>query len=144
MKDQSTDPPAGPKKKKGGFQKRLLIGFAVLVVAIVLLSRLLSMPYYDTPTELLAAGSGSIGKNMRVKGTVAAEGIERDVKNLTLKFTLVDRESTLPVVYRGVVPDTFEAGRDAVVEGKYTQDGTFNATNLLVQCPSKFEPKTPS
>lgn len=140
-KDQSKSPGGGRKKKKG-FQKKLLIGFAMLLGAIILLLWLSRMPYYDTPSELLAKGNEAYGKTVRVKGTVTPGSVVQDPSAITIRFTIGDGKSTLPVVYKGVVPDAFEPGRDAVVEGRYMKSGTFDAAQLLVQCPSKFEAKT--
>jgi len=43
------------------------------------------------------------------------------------------------VVYSGVVPDAFKPDADVVLEGKLTASGTFEADNLLVKCPSKYQ-----
>lgn len=48
------------------------------------------------------------------------------------------KSPVMPVVYRGVMPPTFQGGRDVLLEGNY--DGTkFVATVLMTQCPSKYE-----
>lgn len=47
-------------------------------------------------------------------------------------------DTKIPVVFRGMRPDTFQAGRDVILEGDF--DGqTFFADTLLTQCPSKYE-----
>ena len=48
-------------------------------------------------------------------------------------------DTSLPVVYSGVVPDAFKQNADVVVEGSLTRAGTFEADSLLVKCPSKYE-----
>ncbi len=52
----------------------------------------------------------------------------------------------LPVVYKGVKPDTFEQGESVVAEGRLGSDGVFQASNILVKCPSKYEsqPSSPN
>ncbi len=47
----------------------------------------------------------------------------------------------LPVVYASLeVPDLFKDGAEVVVEGRMTAaGGSFQATNVLAKCPSKFE-----
>ena len=49
---------------------------------------------------------------------------------------------TVPVVYRGSVPDQFKLGRHVVVSGRYTH-GVFVAKrdSLVTKCPSKYAPK---
>ena len=44
-----------------------------------------------------------------------------------------------PVVYRGVIPDTFTDSADVIVEGRLGRDGTFQATTLLAKCASRYE-----
>jgi cytochrome c-type biogenesis protein CcmE len=61
-----------------------------------------------------------------------------------LHFRLRDVKgtATVPVVYRGSVPDLFRPGRDIVVQGRL-QDGIFVAVpgTLVTKCPSKYTPK---
>jgi cytochrome c-type biogenesis protein CcmE len=58
-----------------------------------------------------------------------------------LRFRVRDRDGTVsvPVVYRGSVPDLFKVGREVVVEGKLV-DGTVEANTLVTKCPSKYTP----
>ena len=59
-----------------------------------------------------------------------------------LRFTIKDVQgtATLPVVYRGSVPDLFKTGRDISVEGSF-QSGVFVADKLVTKCPSKYTNK---
>ena len=61
-----------------------------------------------------------------------------------LRFTLRDVEgtATIPVVYRGSVPDLFKTTRDVVVDGRL-RNGVFVAYpgTLVTKCPSKYSPK---
>lgn len=59
-----------------------------------------------------------------------------------LHFTLRDVQGTasVPVVYRGSVPDLFRVGRDISVEGKL-RNGVFVADKLVTKCPSKYTAK---
>jgi cytochrome c-type biogenesis protein CcmE len=52
---------------------------------------------------------------------------------------VTDGAQTIPVVYRGIAPDTFTDGVDVVVEGRMDRDGTFRATTLLAKCASRYE-----
>ena len=69
--------------------------------------------------------------------------IRGDGRNSPLRFTLRDRNGTasVPVVYRGTVPDLFKVDRDVVVDGKLV-NGTFRAIpgTLVTKCPSKYVP----
>ena len=61
-----------------------------------------------------------------------------------LQFRLRDVKgtATVPVVYKGSVPDLFRAGRDIVVQG-HMRNGVFVAIpgTLVTKCPSKYTPK---
>ena len=64
-----------------------------------------------------------------------------------LRFRLRDKNgsATVPVVYRGSVPDLFKPGRDIVVDGRYA-NGVFTAIpgTMVTKCPSKYAPKKSS
>jgi cytochrome c-type biogenesis protein CcmE len=61
-----------------------------------------------------------------------------------LRFQLRDVKgtATIPVVYKGSVPDLFRTGRDVVVDGRL-RNGVFVAVpgTLVTKCPSKYSPK---
>ncbi|MGB8002895.1 MAG: cytochrome c maturation protein CcmE, partial [Gaiellaceae bacterium] len=61
-----------------------------------------------------------------------------------LRFQLRDVKgtTTVPVVYKGTVPDLFRTGRDVVVDGRL-RNGVFVAVpnTLVTKCPSKYQPK---
>jgi len=67
-----------------------------------------------------------------------------DAHGAGLNFRLRDVEGTasVPVVYKGSVPDLFRAGRDIVVQG-HMRNGVFVAIpgTLVTKCPSKYTPK---
>lgn len=103
-----------------------------------------SAAYYYEVGEFVGKQSEYIGKNVKLTGTVADGTVDR--QGTTLRFMITDGQQGIPVVYTGVVPDTFKAGGEAVVEGKLNPAGTFEAQTLLAKCPSKYEPeptKTP-
>jgi cytochrome c-type biogenesis protein CcmE len=74
----------------------------------------------------------------KVAGPATGDGHDR-----ALRFRLRDRSgtTTVPVVYRGSVPDLFKPGREVVVDGRLV-DGTFVAVpgTLVTKCPSKYAP----
>ncbi len=121
---------------------RFLIGGVVIVLVIVYLiisSTQGTAVYALTISELKASVPSIYGRGVRVGGTVDGHSIVWDPREMTLSFTLVDGEETLPVTYKGARPDMFRDGAQAVVEGKYERSGIFEATRLLLKCPSKYE-----
>jgi len=108
--------------------------------------------YYQTLEEFLAEAEP--GRSVRVHGYVADGSIERDVEGKAVRFRVQSTpphaatdgngkpETTLPVVYASLeTPDLFKDGAEVVVEGRMPAGagGSFQATNLLAKCPSKFE-----
>ena len=70
--------------------------------------------------------------------------VSGDAHDGGLRFRLRDVKgtATVPVVYRGSVPDLFRPGRDIVVDGRL-QNGVFVAVpgTMITKCPSKYTPK---
>ncbi len=95
--------------------------------------------YYLTPSEVVEMGEEAYNEGMRIGGIVADGSIDWDPQTLLLEFRVEDDDVSLPVFYKGVVPDAFENGVEIVVEGKLTAAGVFEATLLLPKCPSKYE-----
>ncbi len=70
--------------------------------------------------------------------------IAQDAHAGGLHFRLSDRNgaASVPVVYKGSVPDLFKTGREVVVDGTL-RGGVFVAVpnTLVTKCPSKYTPK---
>ncbi|HXK59734.1 MAG TPA: cytochrome c maturation protein CcmE [Acidobacteriota bacterium] len=101
-----------------------------------------SMVYYYSVSELLASAEDLNGKGVRVSGYVAPGTIQRTSGTSQVEFLVFEKESEkrLPVVYRGIIPDTFKENAEVVVEGTYLADQhRFQANTLLAKCPSKYE-----
>ena len=93
------------------------------------------------PSELKGR-SGEVALVGKVVGSPTG-----DARADGLRFRLRDVEGTLsvPVVYRGSVPDMFRSGRDILVEGRLRK-GTFVAKpgTMKTKCPSKYSAKKQS
>jgi cytochrome c-type biogenesis protein CcmE len=95
-----------------------------------------------TPSLRPSTLAGHTGK-VAVAGRVLTP-VTGDAHAAGLRFRLRDVKgtATVPVVYKGSVPDLFRAGRDVVVEGRM-RSGVFVAIpgTLVTKCPSKYTPK---
>lgn len=124
-------------------KKKLIIGGLILLVAVGYLGFMgfrSSASYYYSVTQLLDKGSSVYNKTVRLTGDVAPGSVEQKAGDMNLKFAVSEGEKTIPVVYRGVVPDTFMVGNPVVAEGSLDAGGVFQAKTLMVKCPSKYEP----
>jgi len=92
--------------------------------------------HYLTVEELLAQGPSD--QMVRVSGLVVGNTIDWDPERLILRFEIAGEDGSLPVVYEGVRPDMFQDGAQTVVEGRYASSDLFEASTLLLKCPSKY------
>ena len=97
-----------------------------------------SVPYYYTVSELLSQGNSIHLENVRVNGVVSPGSVEQETDTLNTTFTLTDGEEQLQVNYHGILPQTFEEGKEIIIEGRYNPNGTFEASAILTKCPSKY------
>ena len=127
-------------------KKKFIIGGIIVFLAIGYLGYtgfVSSATYYYTVGELLEKGSSIYGENVQVNGQVVPGSVEQEAQGAVLRFTIIDVEGkeSLPVIYRGVVPDSFKVGNDVVIEGRLNSDGVLQTNTLIAKCPSKYVPK---
>jgi cytochrome c-type biogenesis protein CcmE len=118
---------------------RFIVGGLVIVVVLAWLiysSIGASVAPYVTVRELLAGEPP--GRMVRATGLVVGQTISWDSQDMILRFEIADAGSHLPVVYHGPRPDMLRDGAEAVVEGKYSGSGLFEASSILLKCPSKY------
>ena len=116
----------------------LLSAALVLATALIYTSFSAASPE-TTPSRLMARGEA--GQSYKLGGKVVRGSVKRDGD--VLRFAVADPKGaggpTVPVVYRGTVPDPFRVGREVSVAGEL-RGGTFVAErdSLVTKCPSKF------
>ena len=52
--------------------------------------------------------------------------MQRENDGLTVRFTVTDTAASIPVVYKGILPDLFKEGKGCVAQGKIGADGVFH------------------
>jgi cytochrome c-type biogenesis protein CcmE len=68
--------------------------------------------------------------------------VEWSTRDLHLVFQIEDETGILPISYHGPQPDMLVDAVEAVAIGKYDpQAEVFEAEELLMKCPSKYEEK---
>jgi cytochrome c-type biogenesis protein CcmE len=93
-----------------------------------------SAEYYQTIAETRAHPSD---QNVRVLGVVQ-DDVVRSEGGLHVQFTAAAEGQSMPVDYRGTLPDIFRPGARVVVDGRLEPDGVFHARTLQAKCPSRF------
>jgi cytochrome c-type biogenesis protein CcmE len=76
---------------------------------------------------------------VQVNGKLADKDYVLKPQEQFLRFNLKDDHGeVMPVEYRGVIPGNFDQAMSVVAIGKYQGDH-FEAQQLLVKCPSKYQ-----
>ena len=133
-------------KTESGFlprQTKVLLGAFVIFAAVgffIFSSLQGNQQYFLTLAEMKAKGDVVTKQSVRVGGNLAPNTTHIDSKAVTAQFSITDGSNILPVVYNGVLPDTFEKSTQVIAEGKLGSDGVFHASLVLAKCPSKYDP----
>ena len=117
--------------------------------------------YFITVREVLDEAS-YLGRTVRISGAVDGESIEYDSEKAIIRFTIVNianeyddlatalHEALLDpaaprlrvLVEDAAIPDLLQHEAQAILTGALGRDGVFDATELLLKCPSRFEEST--
>jgi len=100
--------------------------------------------YFLTPSELRAElaerGDEIVNQPLRLGGQVKPGSLTWNADQLDLRFVVTDSIGEVPVRSTGAPPAMFKEGIGVVVEGRYTHDGIFESTNLMVKHSNEYEP----
>jgi cytochrome c-type biogenesis protein CcmE len=97
-----------------------------------------NLVYFLTPTELVARGSAAYDAPIRLGGEVKPGSVRWNAEALDLRFALTDGTQEVEVYSRGAPPQMFRDGMGVVVEGRLTQAGVFESTNLMVKHSNEY------
>jgi len=127
-----------PRKRRA---LALVAGLGLLAAAAALVLNALqsNLVFFFTPTQVAAheaPGSGSF----RVGGLVQEGSLKREADGLSLRFVVTDTVHSVPVVYRGLLPDLFREGKGVVAAGKLGADGVFQASEVLAKHDENYMP----
>lgn len=93
--------------------------------------------FYRTPTQLIAEQQHD--GHWRIGGMVEQGSVTRSDDGLTIQFRMTDYTTSIPVSYRGIVPDLFREGQGVVVEGAWNGQ-SLTADNVLARHDEKYMP----
>ena len=80
-------------------------------------------------------------RQVGVTGKLVKDSYVRDADGLTARFSIKDEHGSekLAVTYTGEIGQVFfNDHSEIIVQGKKLRDGSFEADNLTVRCPSKY------
>ena len=108
-----------------------------IATALVLMAFEKSLVFFFTPTQV-AANEAPQGKTFRIGGMVVAGSVKRE--GVEVRFAVTDTANTIPVVYRGPLPDLFREGKGVVAQGQIGADGVFQAREVLAKHDENYMP----
>lgn len=116
-------------------------GLAVLGVAttLVLSAFQENLVFFFSPTEV-AQGKAPQGRSFRIGGLVEVGSIKRQADGVTVAFVVTDTAKSIPVTYKGILPDLFKEGKGVVAQGKVGADGHFVADEVLAKHDENYMP----
>lgn len=126
--------------------KHQRLTLALLAVAAVVAAGLLALSalkdqaaYFYSPSDLARAADVA-GRPIRLGGMVVRGSVARAGDGVTTHFVVTDNVRTVPVTYRGVLPDLFREGSGVVAEGALTRSGLFVASDILAKHDERYMP----
>lgn len=119
----------------------IVAGLAALgiAVALVLSAFQENLVFFFSPSQV-AAKEAPTSRTFRVGGLVKEGTVRRDTDGLTVRFVVTDTAESIPVVYKGILPDLFKEGKGCVAQGKLGGDGVFYADEVLAKHDENYMP----
>lgn len=79
-------------------------------------------------------------QTFRLGGLVEQGSLQRSGDGMLLRFAVTDEVRSVPVQYRGLLPDLFREGKGVVVSGRMQADGAFQASEVLAKHDENYMP----
>ena len=98
-----------------------------------------NLVFFFTPTQV-AANEAPRERTFRIGGLVEPGSVKRQADGVSVQFVVTDTAKSIPVVYRGVLPDLFKEGKGVVTQGKLGADGVFAASEVLAKHDENYMP----
>src|SRR5688572_1712152 len=117
-------------------QKRLTViggamGFLALAAALTFAALGQKTSYFYMPADLQQA---TIAPGQRIRlGGLIEDGTVKRGEGTRVSFAVTDKQSSVEVVYTGLLPDLFREGQGVITEGTFGPDGLFVADSVLAK-----------
>jgi cytochrome c-type biogenesis protein CcmE len=116
----------------------IVLGGAAVAVALVANAFRSNLVFFLSPSDV-AARQAPQGAAFRVGGLVETGSVQRQADGVTVRFVVTDTAHTLPVEYRGILPDLFREGKGVVAQGRL-DNGVFRAQEVLAKHDENYMP----
>jgi len=151
---------------------KFIIGGLLILAAVIYLifsSTKANAEFFMTVDELQAQRTDMIGRNLRISGAVIGSTIQFNpgTQNLTFDIANVPGDNAtieaqgglakvlheavvdptrkrISITYNGPKPDLMRDEAQAIMTGHLGEDGVFQADELLLKCPTKYEEAIPA
>jgi len=124
-------------------KRMVVVGLILLGVSIASFFALKAFQknllYFYTPTQV-AAGEAPKGYPFRVGGLVVQGSLQREPNSVNVQFSVTDGAATAPVVFAGILPDLFREGQGIIAIGKMSDQGVFEASEVLAKHDENYMP----
>ena len=110
-----------------------------MAVGLVLYALRGNVNLYFTPTQVFN-NEAPHGRSFRIGGLVEEGSIKREKDGLTVNFVITDTHRSIPVVYKGILPDLFKEGKGVVAQGRVEADGLMRAEEVLAKHDENYMP----
>ncbi len=156
---------AKPVTRVGGGRWKFLVGGLLILAAVtyLIISSTTAGARYFITVEELKNDSQYVSKTIRISGAVIGDTIQYDEKNLVINFAIANipadytnlaqalyesvndpNSIRIPVRVVGQVkPDLLKHEAQAILTGSLDKNGVFQATELLLKCPTRFQEANP-
>ena len=160
-----TDTLATPVKRPIVQWKYISAGAVLLgaVLFLIVSQTTSSAQYYITVSDLLT-GNKYVGQTVRLTGAVIGDTIKYDSEKLLIEFSIANIPNNVDNLGEALVkavndpnsprvkvrvenqakPDLLKNEAQAILTGKLGSDGVFQASELLLKCPSRFQDADPN
>lgn len=122
---------------------RLLIAGAVVVVGVgvglAINAFNENLVFFFSPAQV-AAHEAPVGRTFRLGGVVEPGSVRRLEDGVTVEFRITDTDKTVPVRYKGILPDLFAEGQGVVTQGKLDDKNIFIASEVLAKHDENYMP----
>lgn len=127
-----------PRRRRFAFAA-LLVACAAVSVALVMNAFRSNMVFFFSPSDVVAQQSPK-DRLFRIGGLVQGGSLQRQADGVTVHFAVTDTMQSVPVQFKGILPDLFREGKGVVAQGRLGSDGVFHAQEVLAKHDENYMP----